>query len=83
MISLEPDFVQVLELPVLRDVLRGEMIVVIEDGLFLREFVVESASCGSGQKKVVVNESHGSLCAPPVSCQEPKNACLAVQLPIA
>ena len=58
-ISSEPDFEQVGELAVLGDVLRREVIVVIEDRFAAGEVVVELSGRGCGEEEIVVNECHG------------------------
>jgi hypothetical protein len=56
MVSLEPDFEEVLELPVLSDVARRKMAVIVEDWFRSRKLVIKSARCVCEKEKVVVNE---------------------------
>jgi hypothetical protein len=69
MISFQPDFMQVSELPVFRDVLGWKVIVIVQDGLILSKLVVKPAGSWRGEQKVVVDESHPSLCASGGECQ--------------
>src|SRR6266853_2076498 len=64
-IAFEPDLEEILELPVLRDVARREMAVVIENRLRLGELVIEPPRRVSAEQEVVVNEGswlHGWFC---------------------
>ena len=56
MIAFEPNFKQVCELPVLREVLRRKVAMVVENGLGRCILVVEAACRRSLQKEIVVDE---------------------------
>ena len=57
-VPLQPDLEQVLELPVLRDVPRRQVAMIIKDRLRLRELVIEPRRRPGVQEKVFVNEFH-------------------------
>jgi hypothetical protein len=63
MVALQPDFKQVFELPVLRDVLRRNVAVIIKDRFRLGELAVEPARGLVAQQKIVVDEGFHGLIA--------------------
>ena len=58
MIALEPDLKEVLELAVLRDVARGNMAVVVEDGFRRGVFVIQPAGRLVAEQKIFMNKGH-------------------------
>ena len=57
-VALQPDFVQVAELPVARDVAGREVAMVVEDRLRRGEGMVETARGGGVKQEIVVDEVH-------------------------
>ena len=58
MVAFEPDFKQVFELAVFRDVVRRNVAVIIENRLGFGVLVVESARGFCAQEKIFVDEGH-------------------------
>src|ERR1019366_350848 len=59
MVPFEPDLGEIVELPVLSDVARRKVAVVIENRLRLRKLVIEAAGSARLEEKVFVDELHG------------------------
>src|ERR1700722_5349095 len=81
-IAFEPDLVEIAELPVIRNVLRGKMAVVIKDRLHGRILVIEEAGELALQYKIFSDESHVTyLSKPQKSSQLPARSRFAVWAP--
>ena len=60
LVAAQPDLGEICELMISQNLLRGQMAVVIVDGLVLGETMIQVAGCVCLQKEVVVNEgAHG------------------------
>src|ERR1051326_4424175 len=59
MIALQPDFEQVFELPILSDVSRRQVEMVIEYWFLFGEIVIEALGSAGLQQEIFVNEFHG------------------------
>ena len=57
-VAIEPDGVQVFKPPVLGDVARAQVAVVVDDGLPSRDIVIEGSGCVAGEQEGVVAEGH-------------------------
>src|SRR5262245_56593265 len=60
-VPLEPDLKKVFKLPVLGDIARRKVAVVVENGLFFGELMIEPPRNAALQQKLLVNETHTVL----------------------
>ncbi len=58
MVALQPDLEQVLELPVLRNVPRGQVAMVVKYRLRLGKLVIKPRRRARAQEEIVVDELH-------------------------
>jgi hypothetical protein len=56
MVAFEPDFVEIIEAPILGDVFGGEMAVVVEDWLRGSMLVIQSLSNIVREKKILIEK---------------------------
>jgi hypothetical protein len=59
MIAFQPNLGKVIELPVLGDVSRRQVAMIIKNGFFFREVVIETFRSASLQQEIFVDEFHG------------------------